>query len=457
MIRVTTGTELLAGVSVSHSNASIEQIERVAADSQRAAVETLLDRPGVSEAFVVQTCNRAEAYVVTETESAGREALSAYLGGVDRAVVEELDHEESLRHLMAVACGLESLVLGEDQILGQLKDAYEDARGIGAVGPVLEDALLKTMHVGERARTETAINEGTLSLGSAAVRFAGTKRDLEDATALVIGAGEMARLAAEAFDERIDRILVANRTIPNAERVATQLETDASALGLDALDAALETADVVVTATGSPDYVVDTDDFEDIGETHVIDIAQPRDIPPTADELEGVSVYDLDSIEAVTDETKAKRKRAARDVEAMIDEEFDRLIEQYKRKRADQVIAAMYEGAERIKARELRTAISKLEAEKDVSEAEREILEALADALVGQLLSAPTESLREAAENDDWSTIRTALELFGPAFELEPSEPPATPDGPEAISRALQERVPPDVIDQLQTEDTAER
>jgi glutamyl-tRNA reductase len=113
----------------------------------------------------------------------------------------------------------------------------------------------------------------------------------------------------------------------------------------------------------------------------------------------------------------------------------------------------MYEGAERIKARELRTAVSKLESEGGVSEAEREILESMADALVGQLLSAPTESLREAAENDDWSTIRTALELFGPAFEPEPADPPPAPDGPGRTLPEMCDRMPAHIVEQLRTED----
>ena len=262
-----TGTELVAGVSVSHSDASIEAIERAAADSQRTAIEELLDRPAISEALVLQTCNRAEAYVVTETPKAGRDALSSYLGDVDPTVVRELDHEESIRHLMSVACGLESLVLGEDQIIGQLRNAYEDARGVGAMGPVLDDAVLKALHVGERARGETAINEGALSLGSAAVRFGDSKRDLDGATALVIGAGEMATLAAEALDRAVDRIVVANRTIPHAEHVASRLDTDASAVGLNAIAAAADEADVVVSATGSSDYVIDPQDFETAGRT----------------------------------------------------------------------------------------------------------------------------------------------------------------------------------------------
>ncbi len=450
---MTTGTELVSGVSISHSEASVEEINQAAAGSQREGLEQLLDRSAVSEAFILQTCNRAEAYVVTETAATGEEALSAYLGDIDRTVVRELDHEESLRHLMAVACGLKSLVLGEDQIIGQLRVAYEKSRDVGAIGPILDDAILKALHVGERARSETRINEGALSLGSAAVRFAGSKRELDDTIALVIGAGEMATLAARAFDDSVGRIIIANRTLPHAEHIATELETDASAIGLGAIPAAAEEADVVVSATGSSDYVVAADAFETAGETCVIDIAQPHDIPPEAASIEAVSIYDLDAIEAATDEARERRGAAAETVERMIDEEFERLMDQYKRKRADQVIASMYEGAERIKARELRTAVSKLEAEDGVSEAEREILESMADALVGQLLSAPTASLRDAAENDDWSTIRTALELFGPAFEPEPAERPTTPEGQETIPREIRDRMPAVVVDQLRTED----
>ena len=451
---MTTGTGIIAGVSVSHSHASVEQIESACADSQRAAVEDLIDREGVSEAYVLQTCNRAEAYVVVDDEATGRAVLEEYVGGVDADAVRNLGHEASLRHLLRVACGLESLVLGEDQILGQVREAYEVARGAGAVGPTLDDAILKALHAGERARSETTINEGVVSLGSAAVRLAESERDLESATALVVGAGEMATLAAQSLAEAVDRVIVANRTLPHAEHVVNEIDAEGTAVGLAALSTAAETADVVVTATGSDDHVVGPDDLADAGETLVIDIAQPRDVAPVADDIEGVTVRDLDAIEEVTDRTREQRREAAEAVEAMIDEEFDHLISQYKRKRADQVIAAMYEGAERMKARELRTAMSKLEAETDgeVTDAEREIVESMADALVGQLLSAPTQSLRDAAENDDWSTINTALQLFDPGTD-DTMDIPSIPDGPDGVPEEMREEMPAAVLEQLSAED----
>ncbi len=451
---MTTGTEIVAGASVSHSHADVAEIEAGCAESQRAGVRELLESPYVSEAFVLQTCNRAEAYVVAEGEDRGREVLADHFAAIDNGTVRELGHEASLRHLLRVACGLESLVLGEDQIIGQVREAYEDARAAGGIGPTLDDAVLKALHVGERARDETAINEGVVSLGSAAVRLADEERGLDGATALVVGAGEIATLAARSVAEPADRVVVANRTLPHAEHVVGELDCEGAAVGLDAIPAALDEADVLITATGSDDHVVDREALEPAGETFVVDLAQPRDVAPDAGTLTGVEVRDLDALSSVTDATRRRRRAAAERVEAMVDEEFDHLLDQYKRKRADEVIAAMYEGAERVKARELRTAIAKLEAEGDgVTDHEREVLESMADALVGQLLSPPTRSLREAAENDDWSTISTALQLFGPGLEPEPEDLGSTPDGPDAIPEEMRERMPAAVLEQLWTED----
>jgi len=164
-------TGVIVGVRVSHERASVDQLETAAAESQRLAVESLLAEPDVDEALVLQTCNRTEGYVVAPDHETGRDALELFTRAVTDDVVVEMGHEESLRHLMRVAAGLESIVLGEDQILGQLREAYADARGVGGIGPMLEDGVTKALHVGERARSETAINEGVVSLASAAVRL----------------------------------------------------------------------------------------------------------------------------------------------------------------------------------------------------------------------------------------------------------------------------------------------
>ncbi|WP_135821437.1 glutamyl-tRNA reductase [Halostella litorea] len=419
---------VIAGSSVSHEHADVDTLAEASGRDQPTVVADLVRRDGVSEAFALQTCNRVEAYVVTDDPATGRAVLDEFLAGVPDDAVVDLDHEDSLRHLLRVAAGLESLVLGEDQILGQIRTAYEEARGAGGIGPMLEDAVTKAIHVGERVRTETGINEGAVSLGTAAARLADGETDLSTATVLVVGAGEMGTLSARSLAAHgAPEIIVANRTVPHAEHVAKEVDADARAIALPAVSAAAARADVVVTATAGEDRVLDAADLDDAGETVVVDLAQPRDVAPAAGDVDDVAVYDLDALETVTDETRQQRRAAADRVEAMIDEEFDRLLDQYKRKRADEVIAAMYESAERVKSREVSTAVSRLEAagEGDLSAEQREIVESLADALVGQLLAAPTRSLREAAAEDDWTTIHTALQLFDPEFGGEMDGPPA--------------------------------
>jgi glutamyl-tRNA reductase len=420
---------VITGVSVSHDRATVDEIESARFADERTAVETLLTREGVDEAFALQTCNRAEAYVVTSDAADGRRALADFAPEVRDGAVVELDHEGSLRHLMRVSAGLESLVIGEDQILGQLSTAVEEARAVGGIGPVLDDALGKAVHVGERARTETAINEGITSLGSAAVALADRGTDLEGATGLVIGAGEMGTLAARALDaSAVEHVILANRTVPHAEHVVRDLVGRTSAVGLDALPSAVAEADVVFAATGAPAYTITPDMLADAGETFVVDLAQPRDADPLIDDLSGVERRDIDDLKAITKETESNREAEAQAVECMIDEEFDHLLDRFKRKRADEVISAMYEGAERTKAAEVDRAISKLEAQGDLTTEQRETVEALADSLVGQLLSAPTKSLREAAGEDDWTTIQSAMQLFDPEFGVETPDLPSAPE-----------------------------
>jgi len=443
---VTTG--VIRGVTVSHQRATVDEIESAAVADEETAVRDLLVREGVEEAFALQTCNRTEAYVVTESAAHGLAALDDFAPDVRDGAVREMDHETSLRHLMRVAAGLESLVLGEDQIIGQLRTAFETARGVGGIGPVLDPAITKAIHVGERARTETTINEGVVSLGSAAVELAGQELDLDGATALVVGAGEMGRLAAQAFDDTgVSQLVVANRTVPNAALLADEVATAATAVPLDAADDAAQGADVLVTATDSPDPVLDRSALDGAGSTLVIDLAQPRDVDPAVSDLDGVDAYDIDSLEAITDETRAQRREAAASVEAMIQEEFDRLLDSFKRRQADEAISAMYESAEMVKERELRTAVSRLEAQGDLTEEQRETVASLADALVGKLLAAPTKSLRDAAAEDDWTTIQTALGLFDPEFGGDDSTP-ATAERPrESMDGA--DDIPQHVLDRL--------
>jgi glutamyl-tRNA reductase len=443
------GSGVITGVSVAHQDATVDEIAEAGAESQRAEVACLTAREEVQEAFALQTCNRAEAYVVTADAAEGRAAFDDFAPSVREEAVTRMDHEESLRHVMRVAAGLESLVLGEDHVLGQVREAYQDARSVGGIGPTLEEAVTKAIHVGERVRTETGINEGIVSLGSAAAAFAGEEADLASATAAVVGAGEMGTATAKALSNRgIDELLVLNRTVPHAEHVATAVDVEASALGLSAIPTALAEADVVVTSSASEEPLIEAGDAADAGETIFVDLAQPRDVAPAVAEREATTVYDLDDLEDVTEGTRRQRREAATEVESIIDAEFAHLLERYKRKRADEVIAGMYEGAEAIKAAEVQRAIEQAEADGELTEGQREAIESMADALVNKLLAAPTSSLRDAAAEDDWTTINTALQLFDPDFG---SDPPEFLDGarPEDLPEELRRAMPPAVLDQL--------
>ncbi|MFB6250198.1 MAG: glutamyl-tRNA reductase [Halobellus sp.] len=446
-------TGVICGARVSHRLATVDEIEAAAGSDTRTVIEELLASDGVTEAFAIQTCNRAEAYVVAASRAEARRALSSFGAEVDDSVVVEMGHEESLRHLMRVATGLESLVLGEDQILGQFKRAVEVARSAGALGSTLETGLTKAVHVGERARTETRVNEGAISIGSAAARLAETEIDLVGTTALVVGAGEMGELAAEALaDAGVGELLVANRTLARAERLVESVAVDAQAIPLESVKDMLASASVVVTATSYSEYLLLPDDVDGAGETLVIDLAQPRDVDPEAGTVDQIAVHDIDALESVTEATKEVRERAAEEVEAMIDTEFDRLLDAYKRRQADEAISTMYEAAEQVKAREVETAISRLESQGDLTDEQRETIESMADALVGQLLSAPTKSLREAAVEDDWSTIQTAMTLFDPNFSGRsrgPGRAPRSNDDVEAIPEEAVDGIPNYVLESV--------
>ncbi|AFZ74324.1 glutamyl-tRNA reductase [Natronobacterium gregoryi] len=433
-----TNAGVVTAARVTHDSGSVDDIAAASPESQRTAVTTLCSLPEIEEGYVLSTCNRVEAYAVANDSAVGQAALEEFFAGVDDDAVVQTGHRASLRHLLRVATGLESVVLGEDQIIGQVRDAYEDARSAGGIGPMLEAAVTKAIHVGERARTETEINEGVVSLGSAATKLASRELSLAGTTSLVVGAGEMGQLAARSLaDAAVDELLLSNRTVSRARHLAAELETDAGedvetrALPLESLSMVASSADVVVTATGSDDPVLGPGHLED-GDAKqvVVDLGQPRDVAPAANSLPNVTVYDLDDLESVTKETRRQRAEAAREVEVMVDEELELLQEQYKRARADEVIAAMYESANQIKDRELEKAFSRLE-DDGLSDDQREVVESMADTVVNQLLAPPTRCLREAAAEDDWETINTALQLFDPHFgdEIEPLPFDGTPAG----------------------------
>ena len=423
--------ETIAGVRVTHKHAPLEDVETL---SRRVGVEQasgLVDRDDVSEAFVLQTCNRAELYVVSDEQAASRDVFRPLVSGLDSEAVVEMDHRGSLRHLLRVAAGLGSMILGEEEILGQVRDAYQRHRERETIGPVFETAITKAIHVGQRARTETAINDGTRSIPSAAVELAGTERDLATATVLLVGAGGMATGVARALADRTpDRVVVANRTRSRAAALAADIESvPTDAVGLDSLSTV--TPDVVITATGSDGHVVEPGDLDLDGEGVIVDIAQPRDVAAGVASRDGWTQHDLSALESVTTATHRRRRRAAHRVEALVDAECARLQEQYKQNRVEKVVRAIHAEAADRKRQHVETVRSKLEANGGLTAEQASILESFADALVSDLLAAPTRGLKEAAVHDEWPTIRAAVQLFDPADAR-----PPLPDDPERMDAA---------------------
>lgn len=408
---------VITGISVSHRTSDISMIERASAADPMHDLEQLLDSPAVDEAFVVQTCNRVERYIVTENRDIGEDVLTSHLPDIPSGSCELFSHEATLEHLFRVSAGLESMVIGEDQILGQLKRARDVAEEVDALGPLLDEVVWKAISVGQRVRTETEINEGINSLSRAALDLAGTHTALPDATVVIVGAGQMGERALNAaVDTDVGAVRLLNRTLDHASTLLNDVEITASAHRLDSFGASVEDADILITATASPDYLISPEDLSHVEQLIAVDIGQPRDIDPRVAQSAHVELFDLDDLESVTADTTRSRRDAMSAAEEIIAGELAHLHTQLKRKQADDVIAALWAEAEQVKARELDEVASQLQSQRTLTDQEAEVLEAFADSLVGKLMAAPTKSLREAAESDDWETIQVALQMFDPAF-----------------------------------------
>lgn len=377
-------------------------------------MQSLHAHEAVRECFVYATCNRVEWYVVTDSEESGQSILTEHLSPEAKDWGRWLTHDEAVEHLLRVGAGLESMVIGEDQILGQLRAAIQRADKLDACGPLLNDTVWKAIHVGEHVRTVTGINEGITSIGRAAVVRASEMVAVSKTSPLIVGAGDMAKITANALnDVGAEQLTIANRTKTTAESLGAEIDIPTTIIGLDDLKSAIADASLVVSATSSPAPIITPSHLTAAGETLIVDIAQPRDVDPAVEDMPAITRFDIDDIATVTQRTHEQRAKAAEVATDIVNSERIDLDRQLKRKQADAVIAAMYEGAESIKQRELERARTRL-AESD--SAPDAILSDFADALVGQIFAAPTRSLRDAAEADEWETIQTALRIYDPAF-----------------------------------------
>lgn len=390
----------LYGTFVTHRRASLDTIEALSAGDE-ASVRSDLITAGADEAFVLQTCNRAEFYVRGSRE---------HLAAVDESQV----HEDAIkrasgfdvaRHAFRVAAGLESMVVGEDEILGQFEDAVEDARN--DLGGILEETLDGAIRTGKRVRNETRINEGNTSMGTAAADLASRVVDLDGATALVVGAGEMGRLIASPLSDRDADLVVTNRTYQTARDLAD--DVGGRAVCFDGVRTRFDDVDLVVTATDAPHRIFDAEDFADT-DTVVIDLATPRDVDPAAADQSGVALFDIDDVGAVVDKSRELRRGAREHTQDIIEEDLSSLRECLKRRRADEMLSTIYRRADEISAEETQRALERLRADNGISDAE--VLDDFATALVNQLLSTPTHSIKEAAASEDYQTLEAVADVF---------------------------------------------
>jgi glutamyl-tRNA reductase len=410
--------ERLVCLGLSHRTAPVELRERVG--SLGPGAERC---PAVVEHAVLSTCYRVELYahLVDGVDDARDELIHALAGahGVERDLL--VDHlyvhagEDVARHLARVASGLDSLVLGEAEILGQVRDAFEEARAAGATGKTLSLLFRSAIATGRRARTETAIGANPATASSMALSLAaGVLGDLRQKRALVVGAGTIGLQTLKAFSgRRITQAAVANRTRERAVEVAERF--GARAYGLDELEDALAWADVAVTATTSETPVVGVETVRTAmaGRAQplvVVDLAVPADVEREVGEIDGVRLFDVDDLRAGLDETMASRLGEVPKVEAIVEEEVESFARRYRELEVEPLVVSLRRQAEEIRVRELERAVGDLEL--DPATAER--IEHLTRVLVKRLMHEPTVRLRERAGAGEADDIAAAVrELYG--------------------------------------------
>jgi glutamyl-tRNA reductase len=406
----------LALVGTSHKLAPVEVRERVALDGPAAsALAHELGAEGF-EAVCLSTCNRTELYVVATDGDEAREAASGALArladGDLGSHLYRLTDEAAALHLFRVAAGLDSMVPGEGEILGQVRAAY----GGGACGPVLDKLFRGALHAGRKARTETAIGESPASVSAAAAALAQQVfGELDGRRVLIVGAGEVGELAARNLVSRGAEIaFVANRTPDRAEELAARLGSDP--LALDRLVDELAGADVVVSSTSAPGFVITREQVESgIGRRRgaplfLIDLAVPRDVEPSVAGLDGCFLYDIDDLEAVVAESLAGRRREAQRAETIVAAEAARFRDWLASLDLVPAITSLREHAEAIRTAELAKAEGRLGG---LSESERRTVESLTSQIVNKLLHAPIVRAKESAAREGVGYADALRHLFG--------------------------------------------
>jgi len=404
----------LALIGVNHKTAPIAVRERIAISREELPEVTraLAAVPGVSECMIVSTCNRVE--ILTAVESASVD-LSGFLQsqfGLDSAVLKDHLYEhhdqQAVRHLFRVAASLDSMVVGEPQILGQVKEAFAVARTAGTVGAQLEHLLQSAFAAAKKVRSETEIGSNSVSIASVAVELA--KKifgSLHGRTVFLVGAGKMSELAARHLVQQgAGAILVTNRTLARARSMAEQF--DGRVIPFEQLHNAASEADIVITSTGARHAIF----RKEHGQAFLhrrknkpmffIDIAVPRDVDPAMNKLEGIFVYDIDDLQSVAASHMAERAREASDAEAMIAGEVERFHQRQRTVNVAPAIVALQRQGEELRQVELRRIQARLGS---LTPEQAAAVEALTRGLVNKFLHPPMQALKQAARDNDSARV----------------------------------------------------
>ncbi len=411
----------LVAFGINHNTAPVAIRENIAfnADVLPAALISLISRPSIEEAVILSTCNRTEIYChITDEDSS---EISLWLHQYHQQADEVLDQftyihsgDEAIRHLLRVACGLDSMVLGEPQILGQIKTAFSQAINAKTVGKSLGRLFQHTFTVAKQVRTDTAIGSSPVSVAFAAVSLAKQIfSKLSDSTALLIGAGETIELAARHLhDNGVGRIIIANRTVQNAHTLAAQF--DGYAISLSEMPAHLHEADIVISSTASQLPILGKGSVERALKKRkrrpifMVDIAVPRDIEPEVANLDDIYLYCVDDLHDIIEENLQSRRDAALQAEEMIDSQVEHFMAWLRTQDAVPVIRSIREHAEQESEALLQKALKQLEQGNDPEH----VVSELARTLTNKLIHEPSRQLRQSGLNTENNLIEAARNLF---------------------------------------------
>lgn len=411
-------------LSVSHRNASLRMLESVTFRDAEKVLKEVCGMRLVQECVLLQTCHRVEVYCVTN--GVAREAVERLVKfwsrkvGVSSDVLSDVLQvyygKKALLHLFRVAAGFESMVIGEDQILGQVRMAYVKAKGAGAAGLILEKTFMKAVNVGRKVRTETGINEGAVSISSASVDLALKEfGSLRNVKALVIGAGEAGSIVAENLrKENVGKLFIANRTYGRGVKVASKVSGEA--VRFNEICKVLPSVDLVVSAVSTRKPVLGVKEVRKavarkrLKRLFIVDISQPRFFEEKVGLLDRVVLRNIDDLKGVVEENVGKRLGESEKAEKIVLDELKLFEDQLGRLMAEPLISKIYREIEEIRKRELKRAFNKM---KGADEREKLVVERFSEELVERMLRVPLEQLREAALNNDSELLLIAEKMFG--------------------------------------------